>query len=130
MHMGPQIKQAVWRVFTDYALLNQLPYWCILMDKIDILYDVVGGDLLVVQSAFHFSSVKESRKEGACAVVLAEHNHTLPIGGVLHYTQYLYTVLSHTCMYTVLAHGSRSLYSTHSIPCTDVLYVVSVVVSI
>ena len=54
------------------------------MDKIDILYDVVGGDLLVVQSAFHFSSVKESRKEGACAVVLAEHNHTLPMGGVLH----------------------------------------------
>ena len=47
------------------------------MDKIDILYDVVGGDLLVVQSAFHFSSVKEKRKEGACAVVLAEHNHTL-----------------------------------------------------
>ena len=85
VHIGPQIKQAVWRVFTDYALLNYLPYWYILlMDEIDILYDVVGGDLLVVQSAFHFSSVKESRKEEACAVVLAEHNHTLPMGGVLH----------------------------------------------
>ena len=97
MHMGPQIKQAVWRVFTDYALLNQLPYWCILMDKIDILYDVVGGDLLVVQSAFHFSSVKESRKEEACAVVLAEHNHTLPMGGVLHTALYFYCAFSWRC---------------------------------
>ena len=99
MHMGTQIKQAVWRVFTDYAYLNQLPYWCILMDKIDILYDVVGGDLLVVQSAFHFSSVKESRKEGACAVVLAEHNHTLPMGEVVLLLCFLMEIISEsTCM--------------------------------
>ena len=39
------------------------------------------GYFLVVQTVFHFSSVKEKRKEGACAVVLAEHNHTLLEGG-------------------------------------------------
>ena len=84
------------------------------MGKIDILYDVVGGNLLVVQSAFHFSSVKESRKEEACAVVLAEHNHTLPMGEF--YTQYLYTVLSHGGALSQYLH----VYST----CSWELYIV------
>ena len=92
------------------------------------------GYLLVIQTVFHFSSVKESRKEGACAVVLAEHNHTLPMRGVLHTVLLLCfpigVLLDSTCMYTVLTHGSCTLYSTHSIPCTAMLYVVSVVVSI
>ena len=62
--MGPQIKQAVWRVFADYALLNQLPYWCILMDKIDILYDVVGGTYLLYKVLFIFQALRRAGRKG------------------------------------------------------------------
>ena len=65
MHIGPQIKQAVWRVFTDYALLNHLPYWCILMNKIDILYDVVGvGTYLLYKVLFIFQALRRAGRKG------------------------------------------------------------------